>query len=81
MANFIVLPMAFRSGSFFSLDGAPRWLRTVSELLPLKYLNDGMLDVMVRGEGPSSAVMPMAILLGFALVLTAIGSRLFRWDN
>jgi ABC-2 type transport system permease protein len=81
MANFIVLPMAFLSGSFFSLDDAPRWLRTVSELLPLKHLNDGMLDVMVRGEGPSSAVGPMVILLGFALVLTAIGSRLFRWDN
>ena len=24
MANFIVLPMAFLSGSFFPLDGAPR---------------------------------------------------------
>jgi ABC-2 type transport system permease protein len=29
MANFIVLPMAFLSGSFFSLDDA-QWLRTVS---------------------------------------------------
>jgi ABC-2 type transport system permease protein len=59
MANFIVLPMAFLSGSFFSLEGSPPWLRTVSALLPLKYLNDGMLDVMVRGEGPSAAVVPM----------------------
>ena len=55
-ANFMVLPMAFLSGSFFPLDGAPQWLQTFSQLLPLRHLNDAMLDVMVRGEGPSSAL-------------------------
>ena len=48
----MVLPMAFLSGSFFPLDAAPAWLQAVSNVLPLKHLNDGMLDVMVRGEGP-----------------------------
>ncbi|KAA1374970.1 ABC transporter permease [Aeromicrobium fastidiosum] len=81
MANFVVLPMAFLSGSFFPLDGAPGWVRAVGQALPLKHLNDGMLDTMVRGEGPSSAVLPIVILLGFAVVMTAIASRLFRWDG
>lgn len=81
MANFIVLPMAFLSGSFFPLDGAPAWVRGVGQALPLRHLNEGMLDTMVRGEGPSSAVVPIAILLGFTLVLTAIAARLFRWDD
>jgi ABC-2 type transport system permease protein len=80
LANFVVLPMAFLSGSFFSLDDAPVWLKTVSSLLPLKHLNDGMLDVMVRGQGPSAAVKPMVILLGFALVVTLIAARLFQWE-
>jgi len=80
LANFVVLPMAFLSGSFFSLDHAPVWLKTVSNLLPLKHLNDGMLDVMVRGQGPSAAVKPMVILLGFALVVTLIAARLFQWE-
>ena len=44
--------MAFLAGSFFPLDGAPPWLQGLSHLLPLCQLNDGMLDVMVRGEGP-----------------------------
>ncbi len=52
IANFVVLPMAFLSGSFFPLDGAPGWVTAVSEILPLKHLNEGMLDTMVRGEGP-----------------------------
>ncbi len=81
IANFVVLPMAFLSGSFFSLDGAPAWIGSVSQVLPLKHLNQGMLDTMVRGEGPMAALMPMVILLGFAAVVTAIASRLFRWDS
>ena len=81
IANFVVLPMAFLSGSFFPLDGAPGYVTAISKVLPLKHLNDGMLDTMVRGEGPSSAVVPMLILLGFAVVVTAIASRLFRWDD
>jgi ABC-2 type transport system permease protein len=80
-ANFMVLPMSFLSGSFFPLDGSPGWLRAFSNLLPLKHLNDGMLDVMVRGEGPSAALVPMAILLGFAVVVTLIAARLFRWET
>ena len=81
MANFIVLPMAFLSGSFFPLDGTPAWLQAVSHSLPLRHLNDGMLDVMVRGQGPEAALSPMAILLVFTLVLTAIAARLFRWET
>jgi len=81
MANFFVLPMAFLSGSFFPLDAAPAWLRTVSDLLPLKHLNEGMLDVMVRGEGPSAALWPIAILAGFAVVVTLLAAKLFRWET
>lgn len=81
MANFLVLPMAFLSGSFFPLDGAPGWLQGLSKALPLRHLNDGMLDVMVRGEGPGAALLPMLILLAFATVLTAIAARLFRWET
>lgn len=81
MANFIVLPMAFLSGSFFPLDGAPGWLQAISRALPLRHLNDGMLDVMVRGQGWTAAVVPMGILLGFTLVLTAVAAKLFRWET
>ena len=80
LANFVVLPMAFLSGSFFPLDGAPTWVRAVGHVLPLKHLNDGMLDTMVRGAGASSALAPIAILLGFAIVLSMISAKLFRWD-
>lgn len=81
LANFLVLPMAFLSGSFFPLDGTPAWLRRLSDLLPLKHLNTGMLDVMVRGEGPGAAVVPLLVLAGFAVVVTLLAARLFRWET
>lgn len=81
MANFLVLPMAFLSGSFFPLDAAPDWLKGVSLVMPLRHLNDAMMDVMIRGEGPTAALVPMGILLAFAAVLTLISARLFRWET
>lgn len=51
------------------------------QLPPLGQLNKGMLDVMVRGQGPGAALVPMAVLLGFALVFGLIAARLFRWED
>ena len=79
-ANFMVLPMAFLSGSFFPLEGTPQWLQTISNVLPLKHLNEGMLDVMVRGEPWTAALGPMLYLVAFAVVVTLVSARLFRWD-
>jgi len=56
-------------------------LRFTSQLLPLRHLNDGMLDVMVRGQAAAAPFTPMLILLGFAAVVTVIAVRLFRWED
>jgi ABC-type multidrug transport system permease subunit len=81
VTQMIVLPMAFLGGSFFPIDQAPRWLRVVTEIFPLRHLNDGMLKVMARGAGPASVLPQMGILLGFALVATIIAIRVFRWEQ
>jgi ABC-2 type transport system permease protein len=81
IANLVIIPMAFLSGSFVPLNLAPAWLQTVSEVLPLRHLNDGMLDVLARGDGLSTALPQIGILLGFALVVAAIAVRMFRWDD
>jgi ABC-2 type transport system permease protein len=81
IANLIVLPMAFLSGAFFPLQGAPAWLQTVSQALPLRHMVDGLLDVMVRGQPPVTVLPQMGILLGFAVVVSAISVALFRWED
>lgn len=80
-ANIVILPMAFLSGTFFNIDDAPGWLRAVSNVLPLRHLNDGMLDVLVRGKGADALVGPMFILLGFTVVVGLIAARVFSWEE
>jgi len=81
IANLIVLPMAFLSGAFFPLDNAPGWLKTVSNLLPLKHLVTSMQDVMVRGQSPTVTLPAIGILLGFTVVVTGAAALLFKWDD
>lgn len=81
LANLIVLPMSFLGGAFIPLEFAPDWLKTVANVLPMGHLTEGMKDVMVRGQGASAALLPMAILLGFAVLFMAIAAKLFRWED
>lgn len=81
LANLIVLPMAFLSGSFVQLDAAPQWLLAVAKVLPLGHFNEGLKNVLVRGQGPETTLVPMLILLGFALVFGLLAARLFRWED
>jgi ABC-2 type transport system permease protein len=81
IANLITIPMAFLSGSFFPLDGAPGWLQGLAKIFPLRHLNTGMLDLMVRGRSPVSVLPELGILLGFAVVLSVVAALMFRWDD
>ncbi|MFP5345594.1 MAG: ABC transporter permease [Actinomycetes bacterium] len=81
LANFVVLPMAFLSGTFFDMSDAPGWMQAVSRVFPLRWMNDGMLDVLVRGEGLGAIWLPCAVLAGFTLVITAVATRVFQWDS
>ncbi|MFD0903005.1 ABC transporter permease [Actinomadura sediminis] len=81
VTQLIVLPMAFLGGSFFPLEASPQWMRTLSYIFPLRYLNEGMLNVMGRGLGPMSALPQIGVLLGVAIVGALVAVRLFRWDD
>lgn len=80
-ANILVLPMAFLSGTFFPVDQAPGWLQTVSKAFPLRHMNDGMIDVLVRGKGVEALLLPAAILVGFTLVVGLLAARVFKWEE
>ncbi len=81
IVNLIILPMAFLGGAFVPLDFAPPWMRSVSYVLPLRYLVTGVQDVMARGLPAASALPAIAVLLSFTVVLTAAAGRFFRWDE
>ncbi len=80
VANAVIVPMAFLSGVFFPLDGAPSWMQTVSKFMPLRHMNDGMSDFLVRGDGAQALVSPSLILVGFTVLMLLLASKLFSWD-
>lgn len=81
ISNLVVLPMSFLSGAFFPLDSSPGWLQAVARALPLSYLIEGLKDVTVRGQGASGALLEIGVMLGFAVVIGAVGIRVFRWER
>ncbi|MGW0775981.1 ABC transporter permease [Streptomyces sp. NPDC002835] len=81
IANFVMLPMAFLSGSFFPLDSMPDWLQRVSTVLPLRYLNDAV-SAALTGRGDLSDIGWGAVgLVAFAVVFGAVAARTFRWTK
>jgi ABC-2 type transport system permease protein len=80
VANAVIVPMAFLSGVFFPLDGAPSWMVKVSDFMPLKHMNEGMSDFMVRSESAGALVAPSLILVGFTVVTLLIAAKVFKWE-
>ncbi len=80
-ANIVVLPMAFLSGTFFPIDQAPPWMQSVSNVFPLRHMNDGIMDFLVRGQDASALVVPCLVLGGFVLVVGTIAAKVFQWED
>ncbi|HET9383476.1 MAG TPA: ABC transporter permease [Streptomyces sp.] len=81
IANFLMVPMAFLSGSFLPLDMMPDWLQKVSLVLPLRYFNDAVSAALSGGGGLGDIAAGCAALVGFTAVFALIGLKTFRWSN
>lgn len=81
LTNALSFPMLFLSGVFFPIDNAPTWLQPITRVMPLRYLADGLRDLMVQGTSLPSEWPNILILLLTALVGVMLSVRLFRWES
>lgn len=81
VANCVMVPMAFLSGSFYPSDLMPGWLQDFARILPLHYLDSGVAGALSRQGGLGQPALACAALAGFTLVFGLIASRTFRWSN
>jgi len=72
MIPFLVLPVFLLSGVFVPVESLPAWLRPLSYLLPPTWAIEALRDVMLRGWGLERVGVHLAVLAGFAAVLTAL---------
>jgi ABC-type multidrug transport system permease subunit len=74
-------PMVLLSGVFFSLDGAPAWVRSASELLPLTHLLGAARAIMIDGAGLADVSGSLVAMAGMTALFVLIGAAGFRWTQ
>ena len=62
ITNFIVVPLSFLSGTFYSVDGLPPLMNTISHLNPVFYLIDGARYGML-GVSDSDPRLGLAVVV------------------
>jgi ABC-2 type transport system permease protein len=80
LANLITLPQFLLSGTFFSTDVFPSWVRAIANQLPLTYLNDAMRKVATEGAGITDIWFNIFALVIWAVIAYFAASRTFKWQ-
>jgi len=76
-SNFVILPMAFLSGTFFQVDRLPAYLKAIVYLLPLTHANILIRKTLMDGQ----AWLSLAVLAFYATVFFIYGAALIRRYN
>jgi ABC-2 type transport system permease protein len=79
--NAIFLPVIFISGVYYDAKHAPRFLRDVAQVLPLKHLIDGLSGAMVKGTGLGRHLAAVAVLAAWTIVGAVLAVRGFSWEQ
>jgi ABC-2 type transport system permease protein len=79
--NFISWPMMFLSEVWFSLEGAPAWVKHVAQAFPLTHLLTGIRKIMNDGAGLVDVLPEIAVLLMMTGTFLGLGAYLFSWDR
>lgn len=81
LLNFISFPLLLVSEVWFSLDGAPTWMSTLSNLSPLTHMVKAARAVMIDGADLAQISAHLMALTLITAVLMLIAAKLFRWQE
>lgn len=79
--NFISWPMMFLSEVWFSLEGAPQWVKTAAQIFPLTHLLGAVRRIMHDGAGLIDVGPQIIILATMTLCFLTAGALLFSWNQ
>ncbi|CTQ49899.1 ABC transporter permease [Jannaschia donghaensis] len=77
ITNFIVTPLSFLSGTFYSIEGLPPVMQALSHANPVFYLIDGLRSA-VLGVSDSSPVLGLLVVSGSTLAVCTLAWWMFR---
>lgn len=80
LANLVVFPMMFLSGTFFPRYLMPEWLQNLSAFLPLTPMIDGIRLIATEGKTFLDLAPQLGLITAWALVIYFVAFRVFRWE-
>jgi len=80
LANVIVFPMMFLSGTFFPRYAMPVWLQHVSAYLPLTPVIDGIRMIATEGKHLTQIGPQLGWVAVWTIIIYAVAFRVFRWE-
>jgi ABC-2 type transport system permease protein len=78
--NSVAVPLLLLSGILLPMSLAPGWLRTVSDVNPLKHIVDGV-RALFHGHAGASAAWALALTVALVLLGVAAGVRTFNRES
>lgn len=80
LANIIVFPMMFLSGTFFPRFAMPGWLQSITNFFPLTPVIDGARLIATEGQHLTQIGTQLGIMAGWLVIVYIIAFRVFRWE-
>lgn len=77
ISNFLVTPLAFLSGTFYSIDALPPFMQALSHVNPIFYMIDGVRYGMI-GVSDSAPWLGLGVCLVSAVLVLGLCWRWFR---
>jgi ABC-2 type transport system permease protein len=77
MTNFVITPLSFLSGTFYSIGSLPKFWHAVAHLDPFFYMIDGF-RYGFTGHADGSLLAGLLTLTGVNVALWVVAYRMFQ---
>jgi ABC-2 type transport system permease protein len=81
VTTLAVLMMVMLGGAWVPAFIFPAWLQQFTLIVPVRWAVDGLDAMTWRGIGLSGALMPVIVLIAFAVAFWTIAATRFRWEE
>jgi ABC-2 type transport system permease protein len=72
--------MALLGGAWLPMEIFPQGAQTLAKFLPTTWAMQGLNELVMRGGGIADILLPVGVLIGFAVVFLIIGAWRFRYE-
>ena len=80
LANIVVFPMMFLSGTFFPRFLMPEWVQNISSFLPLTPVIDGIRLITTEGKHFVDILPQLGLIGAWFIIIYFIAFKVFRWE-